>query len=98
MKTTKFKNFEQVEYQIKLRKPHKSLECEGICDYPEKNKTNRIFVNPHQKDSLILETLIHEMIHAYIWDLSETKVTRLARSIVRIIKDLGFEIIIKEKS
>ena len=95
MRSTKFKNFEKAEYLVKLRKPRKELQAEGICDYPYPDKTNKILVNPHQKDDYVLETLIHEMIHAYIWELSETKVTRMARSIVRIIKDLGFEIKLK---
>ena len=94
-KCTKFKNFDKAEYLIKLRKPRKELQAEGICDYPDKDKLNKILVSPHQKDTHVLETIIHEMIHAYIWELSETKVTRLARSIVRIIKDLGFEIKLK---
>jgi hypothetical protein len=96
MKSTKFKNFDKAEYQIKLRKPRKELQCEGICDYPEQSKTNNILVNPHQEPHKVLETVIHEMIHAYIWDLSETKVTRLARSIARILVDLGVEIKFKK--
>ena len=96
MKSTKFKNFDKAEYQIKLRKPRKELHCEGICDYPDQTKTNSILVNPHQDPHKVLETVIHEMIHAYIWDLSETKVTRLARSIARILVDLGVEIKFKK--
>lgn len=92
MKSTKFKNFDKAEYVIKLRKPRKELVAEGICDYPEPDRLNRIFVNPHQDDKKVLETVIHELIHAYIWDLSETKVTRLARSIVRILASLDIEI------
>jgi len=96
MKSTKFKNFDKAEYHIKLRKPRKELQCEGICDFPEVNRTNSILVNPHQEPHKVLETVIHEMIHAYIWDLSETKVTRLARSIARILVDLGIEIKFKK--
>ena len=92
MKYTKFKNFDKAEYVIKLRKPRKELVAEGICDYPDQERLNKILVNPHQDDKKVLETIIHELIHAYIWDLSETKVTRLARSIVRIIDNLDMEI------
>ena len=96
MKSTKFKNFDKAEYIIKLRKPRKELVAEGICDYPEQDRLNRIFVNPHQDDKKVLETIIHELIHAYIWDLSETKVTRLARSIVRSLSSLDVEIKFKD--
>jgi len=97
MKSTKFKNFDKAEYIIKLRKPRKELVAEGICDYPDQERLNKILVNPHQDDKKVLETIIHELIHAYIWDLSETKVTRLARSIVRIIDNLDMEIKFKNR-
>lgn len=97
MKSTKFKNFDKAEYVITLRKPRKELVAEGICDFPEKDRLNRILVNPHQDDRRVLETVIHELIHAYIWDLSETKVTRLARSIVRILASLDIEIKFKAR-
>jgi len=53
MKSTKFKNFDKAEYVIKLRKPRKELVAEGICDYPEQGRLNRIFVNPHQDDKKV---------------------------------------------
>ena len=46
MKSTKFKNFDKAEYVIKLRKPRKELVAEGICDYPEQDRLNRIFDSP----------------------------------------------------
>ena len=89
---TKFRNWDGIQYEVKLKKPHKAQCADGLCDYPEQFECNSILVNPHLKERWVLETIIHEMIHAYQWDLSETKVNTLARSITRVIYDLGGEI------
>lgn len=91
MKNIKFTNFEKARYIIKIRKPHKKLYAEGICEYPNKEKLNRILISPYQSDHHVAETIIHEMLHAYLWYLPETKVTKLSRSIVRVMKDVGLK-------
>jgi len=41
--------------------------------------------------SRILETLIHEMLHACLWDLSEDSVEKTAEDITRTLIRLGVE-------
>jgi len=75
------------EYTIrtaKLRKNH------GECDSPRcKNPEIRIKAGLDQK--LLLEVLLHEMLHASAWlALSEEYVTVTARDMSHILYDLGW--------
>jgi len=89
MLSTKFKNWKGTEYEVKLKKPHKAQNAVGLCDYPEPDECNTILVDPHMKERWVMETIMHEMLHAYQWDLSEHRVNTLARSMTRVIYDLG---------
>lgn len=71
---------------------HKTLPCnyDGICDHSEaKKKTIRIANNLAGRD--LLDTLIHEMLHACLPHLNEEAVETTATDIARILHKLGWE-------
>lgn len=74
-----FKNFDNHKYKILLKKPPKSAQADGLCYPPELHRTAKILVNPDQKPKALQETIIHEIIHGYFWELSEENVTEMAR-------------------
>ena len=62
---------------------------DGECDDPStKGRAIRISQNLSEKDEL--ETLIHEMLHACAWFLTEEFVTRTARDISKVLWKLGY--------
>ena len=87
-KKASFKNFDGQEYEIKLRKPRKEMEADGLC-YPPKDTTkSKILVNPHLKQKDIKEIILHEMLHAFFWELPEYKITYFAKTASQIINKL----------
>lgn len=64
---------------------------DGDCDHPaSKQKTIRI--RRGLKDWRYLEVLIHEMLHASFWDVSEEAVTETAADITSALKSLGVQV------
>lgn len=61
----------------------------GSCDAPSlPNKTIR--VRPSLKGRVELDTHIHEMLHACLWDLDEEAVCESAEDIARALWRLGY--------
>lgn len=58
----------------------------GHCEYGSCRETRRIILSPTQSDAELLDTLIHEMIHAQDWDLDEAAVLRRATEIATVIQ------------
>ena len=60
----------------------------GHCEYGSCRRTRRIRINPNQSDGDLLDTLIHEMLHAQDWALSEDAVgpraTEIKTAILRL--------------
>ena len=63
----------------------------GHCEYGSCRRTRRIRLSPSQSDAELLDTVIHEMIHAQDWDLSEEAVTTRATEIATVLGRL-FEV------
>jgi len=63
----------------------------GHCEYGSCRRTRRIRLSPSQSDAELLDTVIHEMIHAQDWDLSEEAVTQRATEIATVVQRL-FEV------
>jgi hypothetical protein len=63
----------------------------GHCEYGSCRRTRRIRLSPSQSDGELLDTVIHEMIHAQDWDLSEEAVTQRATEIATVLQRL-FEV------
>lgn len=57
----------------------------GHCEYGSCRRTRRIRLSPTQSDAELLDTVIHEMIHAQDWDLSEEAVTQRATEIATVL-------------
>lgn len=84
-KKIKFKNFEGQEFEFNFRKPRRETGADGLC-YPPKNlSVSKIYVNPHMTKKRIREVIIHELIHAFFWDLPEYKVEKIAKVISKIL-------------
>ena len=59
-----FRTDKRVRFELLLKKPHKCYKAEGIC-YDPSEKTPKIFVNPDQPDREVMNTIIHEIAHAF---------------------------------
>ena len=81
----KFKNSQEVEYSVFLKKPR---ECEGIC-YNPNEKEPKIYINPRGKKGL-LNTCIHEFTHAFFWDKTEVNVTQFANAVSKFLYQQGW--------
>ena len=57
----------------------------GHCEYGSCRRTRRIRLSPTQSDADLLDTVIHEMIHAQDWDLSEEAVTQRATEMATVL-------------
>ena len=70
-----FRTDKRVRYELLLKKPHKCYKAEGIC-YDPSEETPKIFVNPDQPDKEVLNTIIHEIAHAFFWDKKEYEIKK----------------------
>jgi len=53
----------------------------GECDSPANSAPRYIYLKPSLKDKELLETLLHEMLHACLWDLDEDAVIEVSADI-----------------
>jgi hypothetical protein len=61
----------------------------GLCDSPyEPNK--QIVIDKELSGVLLLDTLVHELLHASCWDLSEESVESAASDIAAVLWRLGY--------
>jgi hypothetical protein len=61
----------------------------GECDSPsDANKEIRILYT--LRGVQLLEVIIHELLHAALWDIDEEAISEAARDIARILWKLGF--------
>jgi hypothetical protein len=61
----------------------------GRCDAPD-TPEKCIFIRKGIKGRQELDTLIHEMLHAALWDLDETAVNDTARDIAVALWRIGY--------
>ena len=83
----KFKNTEGVTYEIIFRKPDARTwgdDCDGVCFYASGEKS-KIYINPYRTNQTHLNTIIHEVAHAYFPDKSEKEVTAFGNTLSRIL-------------
>ena len=64
------------------------MEADGLCYPPKDNTKSKILVNPHLEKKDIKEIILHEMLHAFFWELPEKKVQYLAKTASQIINRL----------
>lgn len=61
-------------------------EAEGVCNKPE--RTIRIALGKSEKDTM--DSIIHEVLHAALWDLDEDAVFTTANAISEALWKLGY--------
>jgi len=70
------------------------LKCDGTCDWPtRKHKTIRIRRGLLRDPKELMETLVHEVLHAANFDCFDEKyVDRLAEEMATVLWDQGFRL------
>ena len=80
-----FTNYEGQKYQLSFRKPLKKHEALGICNPPEPKKTSRLYVDPSLEGWQLREITLHEITHAFFWDVTEEKVDMFAQTVIKAL-------------
>ncbi|MAH50979.1 hypothetical protein CMI37_34500 [Candidatus Pacearchaeota archaeon] len=84
-----FKNAQGVEYEVIFRKPDKRTwgeDCDGVCFYPNDNENkSKIYINPYRTNQTQLNTIIHEVAHAFFWDKKEYEIKKYADTMSRLL-------------
>ena len=62
----------------------------GRCDHPE-DAAKEIVVEANHEDRRVLETVLHECLHAGAWNLDEEVVTQWASDVSTILAKLGWK-------
>ena len=82
----KFRNVEGIRYEVYFVKPNEAYygDIHGMCDDPEE-KNAKIYINPYLSKKSELNTMIHEMAHAFFWDKSEIEITRFGNAVSKVL-------------
>ena len=82
----KFKNTNGVEYEVFFKKPNSKYyaDADGYCHDP-KEKDPKIYINPYLTKQSELNTIIHEMAHAFFWDKPEKDIFAYANAVSRML-------------
>jgi hypothetical protein len=88
-------SFRGRKFQILWKKPRKSSKEEtaahGACDCPA-DSGKRIYIHPNPNHEELLDTVIHESLHAAFWDLEETAVTQCCEDLRHLLKRMGLQV------
>ena len=60
----------------------------GSCEGP-RDADKTIYLDPRLKGNELVETAVHESIHALMWELDEQVFTEMAHDITRFLHRLG---------
>ncbi len=87
----KFRNTDGIRYEVYFVKPHVGHygDIHGLCDDPSE-KNAKIYINPHLTQKSELNTMIHEMTHAFFWDKSEKEVHKFANAVTALLYRQGW--------
>lgn len=91
-----FRTDKGIRYELLLKKPHKCYKAEGICYDPSEDEP-KIFVSPDQPDKEVLNTIIHEIAHAFFWEAPEKTITKFGNTVARCLSREGWKREDKEK-
>ena len=92
MSEIKFKNGDGTQYKLLFKKPDKRVaaHADGWCESPY-GKKPRILINPYRTPQTQLNSIVHEMAHAFFWDKSEIDITRFGNAVSRVLyNELGW--------
>ena len=84
-----FRTDRRIRYELLLKKPHKCYKAEGIC-YDPSEQEPKIFINPDQPEKEVLNTIVHEMAHAFFWNATEKTVTKFGDTVARLLYREGW--------
>ena len=79
----------KVRYEVILKKPPKTYNAVGLCFDPSEDDP-KILVNPNQTERQLMNTMIHELAHAFFWDSSEENVTKFGNTVTRYLYSQGW--------
>ena len=86
-KLPKIHEFNGKKYRKIWKKPYKA---EGLCEDPTSPAPERfIQINPNDPEKEVCNTIIHESLHAELWDLDEEAVIRIADNITDLLLKCG---------
>jgi hypothetical protein len=87
----KFRNAQGVRYEIYFRKPNRAHfgKADGYCDDPEESAP-RIYINPHLTAKSELNTIVHELCHAFFWDKAEKDVYKFGNTVAAFLYRQGW--------
>lgn len=87
----KFRNAQGIRYEIYFRKPNTAHygKADGYCHDPEEDDP-RIYINPYLTPKSELNTIIHELGHAFFWDKSEKEVYKFANTVAAFLYRQGW--------
>ena len=80
----KFKNFEDVEYEVLYVVPKFSRAVEGLCDSPDTERP-QVIVDHQLLKRRQLNVLIEEDFHAHFYDLPEWKARKFAANLGKLV-------------
>ena len=81
--------FRRRRYIVEWRKP--DAQTDGDCDPPHV-VAKRIRIAPSLSGVALLETIVHECLHACWFDLDEASVTEAARDIALALSRVGYRL------
>lgn len=89
-----FKTHKGNAYQVILKKNPTlhGQKCFGKCEPPNK-KGSRIIIAERQDDEELVDSLIHELSHAFFCDASEPAVRKFSRTLVSLLEAFEFKTI-----
>lgn len=69
-----------------FKKPDKRTApgADGLC-YNPYDKKPRILVNPYRTPQTQLNTIVHEMAHAFFWDKPEAEITKFGNAVSKVL-------------
>lgn len=71
-------------WRLRFMPPSRMQNADGLCDHPD-TPNKEIWISSDLTGFDLLETLIHEAMHAEKWHLSEESVTSGARDLARLL-------------
>ena len=82
----KFKDLDSNQYTIEWKRPDARVHgwCNGFYYYPEDGQ-GKNEIDPNMSAQLTLNTLIHEVTHAYFDEATETETAKFANCLSRLI-------------
>jgi hypothetical protein len=87
----KFKNAEDSEYTVYLRKPHPKYNALGLCDHPD-DEEPKIHIDPTLLERQKLAVALEEFFHAHAFEKTEKVARKFAANTAKYLLFLGYRL------